>query len=379
MHSYDYGTKMEKKRDNWTQLQKFFKKRSFVVMKDEIETIISCQTPDGAGPLLERMYKFLTMKRCKPEEAEAEKKEKQQEIQQDWKATSELATIPSVPVSARVDFSQFTRVSDVEGNPIGISNLTSTTISAVNNGAERTSLVCSCIRKGDSHGPPCFNPGCQHFISVSNSFYSIQRETLEQVPGHQNGSGVLLPLQSNVSFSSCGGYNQFNDETDNSPPRSPKMIDCRDENQEKDQDKGRLSAVERARQREGGVHPGSQQKILNGDHIETIKPGSKTTSDVALAFRSPHRQRKFKQYTISDYRRQQTAACVQLGKLGPDLEDEELGEKREKLERMKEFGRVVRSCNTAQVTRHQCGLFSCLLHDESLLLHPCLSQITIMS
>ena len=38
-------------------------KRSFVVMKDEIETIISCQTPDGAGPLLERMYKFLTMKR----------------------------------------------------------------------------------------------------------------------------------------------------------------------------------------------------------------------------------------------------------------------------------------------------------------------------
>lgn len=37
--------------------------------------------------------------------------------------------------------------------------------------------------------------------------------------------------------------------------------------------------------------------------------------------------RKFKQYTLNDYRRQQSAACVQLGKLGPDLEDEELGEK----------------------------------------------------
>lgn len=46
-----------------TDIEVGLQKRSFVVMKDEIETIISCQTPDGAGPLLERMYKFLTMKR----------------------------------------------------------------------------------------------------------------------------------------------------------------------------------------------------------------------------------------------------------------------------------------------------------------------------
>lgn len=107
---------------------------------------------------------------------------------------------------------------------------------------------------------------------------------------------------------------------------------------------------------------------------------------------------------MNDYRRQQTSICAHLGKLGPDLEDGELGEKvllqlphqvcnssqvtyendaglvtesillllprfallspnslihitslmiqREKLERMKEFGRIVRTCNTAQVIRH---------------------------
>lgn len=229
--------------------------------------------------------------RCKPEEAEAEKKEKQQQMRQfDWKATSELATNPSVPVSARVDFSQFSRVSDIDGNQVEMSKVTSTTISAAKNGAERASLVCSCIRQGNSRGPPCYNPSCQHFISVSNSFYSIQREASEQVPGHENGAGVLLPLQSNVSFSSYSVYNQLKEETGNSPHRSPKRIDCRDENQEKDHDKGSLSAVERARQREIGTHPSSQQKMLNGEHIETVKPGSKTTSDVALAFRSPHRQ-----------------------------------------------------------------------------------------
>ena len=229
----------------------------------------------------------ISVSRCKPEEAEAEKKEKQQQMQL---TTSELATKPSAPESARVDFSQFSRLSDGEGNRVEMSNLTSTTLSALNNGAERTSLVSSCIRQGNSHGPPCFYPGCQHFISVSNSIYSIQREALEHVPGQENGSGVLLPLQSNVSFSSCVSYNPLKDETGNSRHPSPKRIDWRDENQEKDREKGSLSAVERARQRENGEHPSSQQKMLNGDHVEAIKPGSKTTSDVALAFRSPHGQ-----------------------------------------------------------------------------------------
>lgn len=38
-------------------------KRSFVILKDEIEKIIICATQEGAGPLLERMYTFLTQKR----------------------------------------------------------------------------------------------------------------------------------------------------------------------------------------------------------------------------------------------------------------------------------------------------------------------------
>jgi hypothetical protein len=35
-------------------------KRSFVVMKDEIDSIINCGPHDGSSPFLERMYKCLT-------------------------------------------------------------------------------------------------------------------------------------------------------------------------------------------------------------------------------------------------------------------------------------------------------------------------------
>jgi hypothetical protein len=37
-----------------------FQKRSFVVMKDEIDSIINCGPHDGSSPFLERMYKCLT-------------------------------------------------------------------------------------------------------------------------------------------------------------------------------------------------------------------------------------------------------------------------------------------------------------------------------
>jgi len=219
--------------------------------------------------------------RCKPEEVEAEK-EKQQQQQGNPKAKSESVINSAVPISPRS-----LKVTDVEGSRIDFSNLTSTTTSAANNEVQRTSSMCSCIKLGNYRGSACFNTDCQHFNSVSDSFYSIQREASEQILGHENGLGVLLPLQTNVSFNTFGGYNQIRVETENS---SPQTIHLRDENQEKDPDKVCLSAVERARQREIGKNPSRQQKPLKGDHIEAIKPSSKTTSDVALAFRSPHRQ-----------------------------------------------------------------------------------------
>lgn len=221
--------------------------------------------------------------RCKREEVEVEKKEKQH----NQKAVSESVINFPVTVFAKVDFSHVSQVTDVKSNGIEFSNLTSTTTSAANNDVERTALMCSCIKQGNYHGPPCFNPSCQHFLNVSNSFYSVQREASEHIPGYENGSRVLLPLHSNVSFNNYGGYNQFKVEANNS---SLETIDCRDENQEKDHDKVHLSAIERARQREIGENPNCQQKSLKDDHSETIKPNSKTTSDVALAFRSPHRQ-----------------------------------------------------------------------------------------
>lgn len=222
---------------------------------------------------------------------EAEKeKEKQQQQLRSRKTNSESVMNSSVPVSSTVDFSQVSQVIDVEGNRIEFSNLASTTTSAANKGVERTSLMCPCIKQGNHRGPPCLNPGCQLLISVSNSFHSIQREASKHAQGYDNGLGVLLPLQSNLSIFNCGGYNQLKVETDNS---SPRKIYHRDENHEKDHTKLCLSAVERARQREIGKNPSLQQKLLKGDHIEAIKPGSKTTLDVALAFRSPHRQVPF--------------------------------------------------------------------------------------
>eukprot|EP00250_Pteridium_aquilinum_P024265 c28778_g1_i1 orf=1-297(-) len=52
MHSFDYGTKLAKKKDNWDQLKKILWKEDFPFFQDEIENIINCGPHDGAGPLL---------------------------------------------------------------------------------------------------------------------------------------------------------------------------------------------------------------------------------------------------------------------------------------------------------------------------------------
>ncbi|KAL2649876.1 hypothetical protein R1flu_018004 [Riccia fluitans] len=70
-------------------------------------------------------------------------------------------------------------------------------------------------------------------------------------------------------------------------------------------------------------------------------------SDPALAFRSPNRSRQtnFKQYTLPDYRRQNQFGYIKLGSLG-HKDNPELVFKRQALQRIKEFGRHARSCNT---------------------------------
>ncbi|MCO5577108.1 hypothetical protein L7F22_030931 [Adiantum nelumboides] len=63
MHSFDYGLKLAKKKDNWDQLRKIFWAKDFPFFQDEIENIINCGPHDGAGPFLERLYGFLTHRR----------------------------------------------------------------------------------------------------------------------------------------------------------------------------------------------------------------------------------------------------------------------------------------------------------------------------
>jgi len=221
--------------------------------------------------------------RFKPEEVEAKKEiEHQQDIQ---KVKSELVMNSIMPDPVKPF-----KATNIECTEIEFSNLTSTTTFASHAIVERNSLMCSCSKQGNYYGPPCFNRGCQHFFKVNDSFYSIesiQKEASKQTPENENGLGVLLPLQSNVHFNTYDGCHQIKVERDNC---SPGRIHFRDENQEKDHDFVCLSAVERARQREIGKNSRREQKLLKVDHNEAVKLGSKTTSDVALAFRSPHRQ-----------------------------------------------------------------------------------------
>lgn len=61
MHSFDNGTGIKKRKDNWKLLQTFFKKKSIQIDPALIEPCIHCQ--DGAAvPLVSRIYTVLTKK-----------------------------------------------------------------------------------------------------------------------------------------------------------------------------------------------------------------------------------------------------------------------------------------------------------------------------
>lgn len=62
MHSYDNGTSMKAKRDNWEQLKKFFKKMGFVQISPQlVDDVIVCK-PDAAVQLITIIYSILTQK-----------------------------------------------------------------------------------------------------------------------------------------------------------------------------------------------------------------------------------------------------------------------------------------------------------------------------
>ena len=59
MHSFDNGASLSKKLDNWTQLEKFFKKKGVDVDRPMMDSVIHCKE-NGALTMVERIYTALT-------------------------------------------------------------------------------------------------------------------------------------------------------------------------------------------------------------------------------------------------------------------------------------------------------------------------------
>lgn len=61
MHSFDNGTSITKRQDNWAQLEKLFIRKNFPISRTAIDNVIHCQ-PDSAIPLITQLYTLLTSK-----------------------------------------------------------------------------------------------------------------------------------------------------------------------------------------------------------------------------------------------------------------------------------------------------------------------------
>lgn len=59
MYQYDNGFKLEKKRNNWEHLQKFFKRKQMPVTIADWEPVMHC-APNASYELLKKFYALLT-------------------------------------------------------------------------------------------------------------------------------------------------------------------------------------------------------------------------------------------------------------------------------------------------------------------------------
>jgi len=59
MYQFDNGFKLEKKRNNWEHLQKFFKRKEMPVTPQDWDPVMHC-SPTGAYDLLKKFYTLLT-------------------------------------------------------------------------------------------------------------------------------------------------------------------------------------------------------------------------------------------------------------------------------------------------------------------------------
>lgn len=63
MHSYDNGTSVAVRKDNWEQLKKVLRKKGFEVSGSEVDDIIHCK-PGAIVPFINKLYTFLTLRKC---------------------------------------------------------------------------------------------------------------------------------------------------------------------------------------------------------------------------------------------------------------------------------------------------------------------------
>jgi len=65
MHSYDNGHSLQRKLDNWAQLNKFFKKKGFLIEKELINDVVHCKSLEAPTQLIASIYSQLTGREVK--------------------------------------------------------------------------------------------------------------------------------------------------------------------------------------------------------------------------------------------------------------------------------------------------------------------------
>jgi hypothetical protein len=65
MHSYDNGQALQRKLDNWAQLNKFFKKKGIVIDKRLIDDVVHCKNLESPTQLIASIYTQLTGREVK--------------------------------------------------------------------------------------------------------------------------------------------------------------------------------------------------------------------------------------------------------------------------------------------------------------------------
>eukprot|EP00238_Polyblepharides_amylifera_P007783 CAMPEP_0196598504 /NCGR_PEP_ID=MMETSP1081-20130531/94358_1 /TAXON_ID=36882 /ORGANISM="Pyramimonas amylifera, Strain CCMP720" /LENGTH=523 /DNA_ID=CAMNT_0041924209 /DNA_START=25 /DNA_END=1596 /DNA_ORIENTATION=+ len=391
MHSYDTGTSLAKKKDNWALIEKFLKKKKMGVAFSgkEIEDVVNCEGDHPGVALLEKMYKVLGKARIGGDVCEA--------------PDPVVPTPEFVPASKQA----VPRPGGIlmrpqqEGAPAGI----------------HFSAQPSLQTPAPSQAPPSRHP--HHHQDIDNSYdggyYQTQSQPNCDAPHGHPGRGYSSQGHPGGGYSSQGhpgGCFNSQGHLGGPPlhllgPRPGTPPEERERNRQQSMAEGarvqrpRKGRVQRStaerrcadfmelardgrrsRRRyspvsldastatltpvfdsDGGGYPvggGSRDMRPNGGH--NLPPRTKEgqagggEGGADLAFRKgPRVMNDYQPYTVEDYKKRHDSGGEywELGKLKPDLKDEELTEKKAKLDLIKEMDRKNRAANVQALKEQQ--------------------------